>query len=466
VTRLTEKKTNDKTQWLRDVAEQFASALGSSTERGFAAWEGAALACGNEIVRRALEAELQRLADAEGNEVHGNGSTYRRHQPGTIAYHSLVGTLRVRRWSYRQRGTHNGPTLVPLDQRAGIRERATPALSYAVARGYGCAPSRQLEADLHAAARHPPSRSTIERMGKSFGIRAAKNLTPHENEVRARERIADQTVAMTIGLDRTTVPMAEACDARCTHEPTATHYRMAYVGTVALTAHDGTLLQSWRYAAPSCEGPGMVLRRMLADVRKVLRRKPNVSLAIVQDGAAEMWNLLRDALTTVRTNRPWLRAMDFYHALQHVHNALVICEEDARVRKSLLRRWKKYLLTCPTGIERIRRYFNISAYHPDRETGWTVEQQRAIDKEIGGIFFADLFDYATLKARGHHVGSGVTEGACKSLIMLRAKRSGQRWTPKGIGAVLTLRSLVLNDRIAPFWTKTLGDQHALEPLAA
>lgn len=446
--RVTEKASNSNGNWLQRAAECLAAELSTKGEAGFSAWEEAALSCGNEIVRRALEAKLQQLADAEGPIVHGNGSTYRRHQPGRVVIHSLAGPLRIHRWTYRQCGVHNGPILVPLDQRAGLRERATPALSFAVARGYACAPSRQLEADLHAAARRPPSRSTLERMGKKLGARAASLLMPLESEVRAREIVPNDTVAITIGLDRTTVPMAEACDAQCKHESTGTHYRMAYVGTVALTTLDGTLLRSWRYAAPAFEGPSLVLRRMLADVRRVLRRKPE------------------EALRTLRPKRSYLQAIDFYHATQHMHNALLECEEDARVRRRLFRTWKQHLLTCRTGIERVRRDFNLSAFRPDRETGWTNQQQSVVHREMSGMFFADLFDYASLKERGHHVGSGVTEGACKSLIMLRAKRSGQRWTPKGIHAVLTLRTLVTNERIGPFWRKLLRDKHALEPVAA
>ena len=464
VMRVTEKASNGNGDWLQRAVECLAIEVDSRGRSGFAEWEKTALACGNEIVRRALEAQLQRIADAEGSTVQGNGATYRRHQPGRLTYHSLAGPLRIERWTYRQCGTHNGPIIVPLDQRAGLRERATPALSFAVARGYGCAPSRQLEADLHAAARRPPSRSTLERMGKKLGAHAASLLMPLESEVRARELVPNDAVAITMGLDRTTVPMAEPCDAHCKHEPTATHYRMAYVGTVALTTLDGELLRSWRYASPAFEGPALVIRRMLADVRRVLRRKPRASLAVVQDGAVELWNLMREALRRVRPDGTWLQAVDFYHATQHMHTALLECEEDARVRRRLFRTWKQHLLTCRTGIERIRRYFNLSAYRPDRETGWTERQQRTVDREMGGLFFADLFDYATLRERGHHVGSGVTEGACKSLIMLRAKRSGQRWTPKGIHAVLTLRSLVVNERIQPFWRKLLKDKYDLDPL--
>lgn len=59
--------------------------------------------------------------------------------------------------------------------------------------------------------------------------------------------------------------------------------------------------------------------------------------------------------------------------------------------------------------------------------------------------------YASLRAVGLPTGSGTTEGACKSLVMIRAKRCGQRWHPKGIKSVLTLRSLYMSNRLDTFW---------------
>ena len=55
--------------------------------------------------------------------------------------------------------------------------------------------------------------------------------------------------------------------------------------------------------------------------------------------------------------------------------------------------------------------------------------------------------YARLRIIGLPVGSGATEGACKSLVMTRAKRCGQRWHEDGIDAVLLLRGLLMSDRL-------------------
>ena len=53
--------------------------------------------------------------------------------------------------------------------------------------------------------------------------------------------------------------------------------------------------------------------------------------------------------------------------------------------------------------------------------------------------------YPAFHAQGMHVGSGIAEAACKTVVSTRAKRTGMRWTPEGLDAVLAVRTAVLND---------------------
>ena len=55
--------------------------------------------------------------------------------------------------------------------------------------------------------------------------------------------------------------------------------------------------------------------------------------------------------------------------------------------------------------------------------------------------------YATARARGFPIGSGVTEGACKSVVTARFERSGQRWSERGLSGCLTVRALLLSERL-------------------
>ena len=59
--------------------------------------------------------------------------------------------------------------------------------------------------------------------------------------------------------------------------------------------------------------------------------------------------------------------------------------------------------------------------------------------------------YATLRAKGLPCGSGATEGACTSVVTMRAKGSGQRWHEDGVIAALTLRAIHLSERLPTMW---------------
>jgi hypothetical protein len=60
-------------------------------------------------------------------------------------------------------------------------------------------------------------------------------------------------------------------------------------------------------------------------------------------------------------------------------------------------------------------------------------------------------DYPTYRARGLHIGSGVVEAACKQVVGARCKRTGMRWSQPGLQAILSLRTLWLNDRWNDYW---------------
>jgi hypothetical protein len=435
------------------------------TEADFATREVSALAVANEAVRQFLMGQLQAIADAQGDQVRIDGALYRRHSTGEVTYHSLCGPLPIRRSTYRLTGLRNGPTRVPVELIARLAEHTTPALAYCIAQGYAKAPMRSLDEDLRAAHRVPPSRSTLERIAKALGTTAKDHVWRIEQVLRAGEHLPDGAVAISLGLDRTSIPMEEARTddegpprrrrtprIRVAPPPVTVHYRMAYVGTVSVTNAEGEVLVARRYAVPAHDGPKEVVARMMADLDRALVQNAGLHVGVVQDNAPEMWNLMREALRSQPRVGKVHEVVDRYHFMQRLSAALEVVEPDAQERRNQLARWRKALDRNDRTIHRIRKYFALDGRLRFTRRVPDFETMRAIDNIIGGyVIRYEHFQYAAVAKLGLPTGSGVTEGACKSLIAARAKRSGQRWRARGISAVLALRSLLESARLPPFW---------------
>ena len=429
----------------------------------FACREQAALSIGNEAQRRLLEQELQSIAQAQGRELLINEAFYREHRPGRRDYASLCGPLRVQRSTYRLAGVRNGPTAVPLDLQAGLMEGATPAMAYRVALGYAKEHSRSLEEDLRASHRVPPSRTTLEKMSKRFGAKSKEEARRIEAYLRQSERLPDGAVGISVGLDRTAVPMEELRpdDAppksqqkkrikpyvRVPPPPVDVNYHMAYVGTVSITDRSGDGLVTRRYAATPDEGPEEVLHAMMADVRNALRRNASLRVGVVQDGAPEMWNLVRPALTQAGVTN-WLEAIDRFHLNERLAKVLKAIEPNPHARKLQLHRWNDELDTDDSTIERIEERIGCEIRHREGIDDLTVLQDNATF--IGNN--KDRMRYVALREASLPVGSGATEGACRYVIGERTKRASRRWHEEGLAAALALRSIYCSDRLPRFFT--------------
>lgn len=62
--------------------------------------------------------------------------------------------------------------------------------------------------------------------------------------------------------------------------------------------------------------------------------------------------------------------------------------------------------------------------------------------------------YADFRKAGIFIGSGVIEGACKTLIGQRLKNSGMFWTVRGANAIIALRCCLASNRFEQFWEDT------------
>lgn len=460
-------QTSDTGEQTTSEADTFASFGRVLAERlgpnaSFAEIEVAGLHFSNEVCRKHQQDELMRRAARwTSEELMIDGKRYRYHADGAELVHGLCGSFPIARPTYRQVGVHNGPIVVPLDLDAGLLSGATPALAFKLCEGYAQGPSRQMHKALLSSHRQPPSRSTTERIAKKLGEEIGTAVARIEPVIRAQEVLPEGAHGLALGLDRTSAPMEEPLDAeaRAKHhnprtkpyirrapDPIEVKYRMAYVGTVSVVDVDGRALVTRRYGATADEGPHDIIGRMMGDVTHALAQRSTLPVVLVQDGAPEMWNLMRGALSEKVSpyDVRWCEAVDRHHVLERLSNVLSLLKETPEFRAKQLAHWNRQLDADEGAIDAIEEYVLALRHCQDDKV------REALDEHL--TYLANnkhRMRYAALRANGLPVGSGPTEGACKSLVMVRAKGCGQRWHPEGLDAVLTLRGLDMSERLAP-----------------
>jgi len=437
------------TQQLRDALP-----VGSFEER-----ERAALELCNEVARRAFQQELQDIADGFAEFVEYQGRVYRQHQLASDRYPSLCGPLEVKRYTYRLVGVRNGPTIVPTELDAGLIEGATPALARNVAHGYGENHMRTHLVLLEKAHRLPPPRATLERLAKRLAANVADKTPRIEPKIRRLERVPEDACAIVIGVDRTSAPMEEPSEKpakprnkpyiRTPPAPVEVNYRMAYAATVTLVDSQGEALLTRRYAIEASDSEHVMIARAMADVRHYLTQRRDLLVAVVQDGAHEMWNLVRPELEKLRTEgrlRSWSEAIDFCHLLERLGEALELCGDEGR--QGRLQSWRADLENKDGAIDSIASFLRFHRTDPS-----TDGKRQKLEAHITYIENNnDRMRYRRMRLRGLPIGSGVTESACKTLVNMRAKGAGQRWHCSGLRGALNLRAINASDRFDAFWS--------------
>jgi hypothetical protein len=461
-----ELEANPQFQALVSHLASVVTGLISATD-SFEMCESLTLEVSNRASRQVLQQRLQAVADSFEEELVIEGAPHHRHLEGQVSYHSLCGPLEVRRSSYRQSEKRNGPTVIPLELAAGLVEGATPALGYSVALGYGRGELRGYAEGMAAAHRILPSRSTLERLAKTIGTEARKEAPRIEPILRTSERLPEGAHGISMGLDRVAVPMEEDRPEgaepktrrkertkpyeRAKPNPVDVNYRMAYVGTVSIVDGHGEELVTRRYTALPDAEPDEVADKLAADVVNALRQNKSLKVSVLQDGAPELWNAMDRALTKAEVLE-YEKTIDRFHLDERLGAALQLVEPNEQVRKARFSEWVDALDASDSAINDIQAWLSaqlsgLEAQNDDNRTDKYLEHLVYLENN------RDKMRSASLTGKGLPMGSGLTEGACKSVVGQRTCGSGQRWRPEGIEAVLTLRAIHRSERLPAFWAE-------------
>lgn len=417
----------------------------------YAAFERELSARLDEVERRVHGAALAAL-DVDAPKVMFNNVLHTRVVRSETAFMSFAGPVPVLRSLYRPVGERNARVVDPVALRAGaIEGEWLPATAREMAFEVQQRTSREAEASGKRLGRLPYSHATFERVAHAVGERYVQQNQRIEHALIEAFEVPKEAVNVSVSLDRVTVPMEEPRvrpvgrpKKDAAKRPIDRVYRMAYCGTVTLHDKNGEPLHTIRYGTMPDGDPEGLCMGMAEDVAEMLTRRPDLRVALLCDGAKEMWTLLDAEFTEAPFDIGALvvtRLIDFWHVIEKLAAAakIIATEPDA---KPLLARWKLLLRNTSSARAMILAELIASGREHVR-AGEAAPVHDAITYLTNN---AQRMDYAAARRRGLPIGSGSVEATCKSLVNVRMKRPGARWKTRTGEHVIHLRALALSDR--------------------
>ncbi len=395
-----------------------------------------------------LGQELARL-DIDAPAVIVDGIVHTRVVRGEAPYLCRAGEVRVERSLYRAAGEDF--SICPMELRAGIVEGYwTPWAAMLAVWAVAHLTAAEAEELFGRVGGMTPSRSGLDRLPRAVNLRWEDQRETFEREIRAVESVPEEAATVAISLDGIMVPMKDGkrlaklararANGKKTGEPNG--YREASCGTITFYDKDGERLET-RSVGRMPESRKATLKAMLAaELKAVLADRPDLVVVGVADGAKDNWTYLGALLAGIMVVA---LVLDFFHAAEHLKKAMDHAHGKGTVKaEAEYQRLRLLLRDAEDGVTKV---INALAYqvrkHPRREKlAKELRYFRANRKRM---------DYARLKARNLPIGSGVVEAANKTLVTVRMKRAGARWSIEGGQAVLTFRALSKSDRFDRAW---------------
>jgi hypothetical protein len=164
-------------------------------------------------------------------------------------------------------------------------------------------------------------------------------------------------------------------------------------------------------------------------------------VVVLGDGAPWIWNLVAEHFPGA------VQIVDLYHAKEHVWDVAHAVFGRGTAAGTA---WATHACSLLEEGQSEALVSAIAALPPiPPEPG----QARSIPERAVDYFTinAPRMRYPIFRAQGMHLGSGIAEAACKTIVSTRAKRSGMRWTPEGLDALLPVRTSVLNGTYDSVW---------------
>lgn len=439
------------------AAEQLERA-GTLGPANYEAFEGS-LAAAMRLVERDLHAATLSSLDVNEPTLVINGHKHARVLRAPTTFMAQAAEVEVLRTLYRPLGQRNSPVVDIVALRAGAIEGVwLPGTARAMAHLMQQGTPREAETTAQSMGRLPYSHSSFHTVAHAVGQRFVAEHQTIERGLIERYKVPKAAASISVSLDRVSIPMQEPRieepgqpkrkkGQKAPKNPISVKYRMAYVGTVTLHDENGRSLHTIRYGTMPSGDPQTLCMGMADDVLHILSQRTELLLALLCDGAAEMWNLL-DAEFNAESfgDRPIARMIDFWHLIEKLAPAAreVFGEQEA---KTNVTRWTLALLNRSGAASEICLEL-VTSGKDNSASDEDCPVHSAITYLTNN---GERMNYRAARRGRLPIGSGNVEATCKSLFGQRFKRSGARWKNATGEHIVHLRALALSDR----WTDAM-----------
>lgn len=191
---------------------------------------------------------------------------------------------------------------------------------------------------------------------------------------------------------------------------------------------------------------------LLAGLLRLIGAHRAREIVFVSDGADWIWDRVDVLVQRVGLDSDRVhKILDFYHASEHIADALKACKNlSAEERRALHRTLARKLLQ-PGGVDAVLTELSALAHG---------RRGKQVNKEIRYLRkHADHMRYAEWKAANVPIGSGVVESAIRRVINLRFKAASTFWREDHLAALLYLRCALKAGRWDAFMTAHLRRRH-------
>jgi hypothetical protein len=222
--------------------------------------------------------------------------------------------------------------------------------------------------------------------------------------------------------------------------------RMAYVGSIFNPLPPEELVQ------PVPNAPREALQaRYLSGLYALEAMGPLLRWLAERVGMeqAEVWVALTDGGSGLEEfaqknfNRPDLvLILDFYHAASYLEKlAKALHPQDEKASGQQAEQWCS-LLKAEGGALMLEVL---------KEWSWPARKSAALREQLAAVlsYFGNnvhRMEYPEYLAEGWHIGSGVVESACKTVVGQRLKGAGMRWGEEGAHALCHVRALYRSEK--------------------